>query len=259
MKDLIIPLFLSPPEKRNLPKISSAGSGISLARENGSILLNNENLESLVDELNDCGLPRFHVFDTIGEARAARKFFASEEARLKGVASFSETGMMRDGEGVLMILHRDRPFADRNLEIIDNRLARERRVSGSWSMNAAICASILDAPAGAGRQDLALAVSAKMSALPAELLRSIQIAMELIPGAYNGFLSISPEEIRRDHRLEGIDPARLPDSLIQPFLSRAASKSEMADAFNEAVDATVERLLEAHPELVPDGSGRLEP
>lgn len=252
MSQLVIPLHY-----RHAPKKARRGApkqphGITLKAGEGATLLTRDNFEPLLDEIGDRGLPRFHLFETRTEARAAQLLLAQEEARLRGASSETELGALRDGEGVLMILHKDRPVSDSRFELIDNRLMQEREILGSWELSGAECAEALSAPAGLNRPDLATAIAAKLSALPSELLRDLQIALERVPGAYTGFVSVSPEDIRQDYRIQGADPERLTDKLIQPFLDRASAKAELGEALSEAIDATVERLLAAHPDLRAD-------
>lgn len=258
MSRLVIPLYFRPPPKGR-GRARKTQHGITLKGGEGDTLLSANNFNSLIDEIGERGQPRFHLFETRMEARAAQALLSYEEIRLRGDSSETEVGTLRDGEGVLAIFHKDRPVSDSRFELIDNRLVREREIVGSWGLSAAECAEALSAPAGLGRHDLATAVAAKVSIAPAELLRDIQIALERVPGAYTGFVSVSPEDIRGDYRLEGADPALLTDKLIQPLLGRASVKAELGDALNEAVDATVERLLAAHPEIVGGEAGSVGP
>jgi len=259
MAQLVIPLHYRPAPKKARRGAPKQPHGITLKAGEGTTLLTRENFEPLLDDLGDRGLPRFHLFETRTEARAAQLLLAQEENRLRGASSETEIGTLRDGEGVLMIFHKDRPVSDSRFEMIDSRLVREREIVGSWDLTGEECAAAFSAPPGLNRHDLATAIAAKISVVPAELLRDVQIAFERVPGAYTGFVSVSPEDIRQDHRLEGVDPDLLPDTLIQPFLGRASAKAELGDALNEAIDATVERILEAHPELIAGDGDSPEP
>lgn len=219
--------------------------------EDGAVLITADSFEGLRADLADHDTPRFHVFDTEVEARAAYLLLTHTDQALGRLA---EVGRLRDGEGVLMMPDPERPIEDDGFEIIDNRsgFCRDRTVFGSWELTGPDCDEVLDAPAGLHRSDLANAIAAKVGSLPPELVRDVQIALERVPGAYVGFVSVSPEEVRADHRLDGVDPSRVPDDLIQPLLGRASSKAELGDALDEAVEATVGRLLEAHPDLTQD-------
>ena len=219
--------------------------------EEGAVLITADSFEGLRAELADHDTPRFHVFDTEAEARAAYLLLTHQDPEIGRNAA---VGRLRDGEGVLMIPDPDRPIEDDGFEIIDSRsgFCRGRAVFGSWELTGPECDEVLDAPAGLHRSDLANAIAAKIGSLPPELIRDVQIALERVPGAYVGFVSVSPEEVRADYRLIEAGPDRLPDALIQPHLGRASAKAELTEALNEAVDATVGRLLEAHPDLIQD-------
>lgn len=259
MTQLVVPLyFRAKPRKRARVPLGKE-YGLTLQNAEGSVLLTRENFTSLLDEIGDRGLPRFHLFETRMEARAAQLLYANEERRLRGLTGETGIGTLRDGEGVLVIFHRDRPVSGDGFELTDHRLVRDREIVGSWDLPEEACREAMSAPAGINRNDLAIAVAAKLSALPAELLRDLQIALGRVPGAYTGFVSVSPEDVRRDHRLEGADPERLTDKLIQPFLDRASAKAELGEALSEAIDATVVRLLAAHPELRADEDESPEP
>jgi hypothetical protein len=248
MSRLLIPLHYRPADlELGVP------SNIVLdpAPEEGVVLITVDSFDALRGDLADHDTPRFHVFDTEAEARAAYLLLSHQDPALGRGA---EVGRLRDGEGVLMIPDPDRPVTDDGFEIIDNRsgFCRDRTVFGSWELTGPDCDEVLHAPAGLHRSDLANAVAAKIASLPAELVRDVQIALERVPGAYVGFVSVSPEEIRSDFRIEGVDPEKLPDALIQPHLDRASTKAELGHALSEAVEATVERILEAHPDLIQD-------
>ena len=249
MNKLLLPLYHKPKKGRSR---KGGPEGISLTGGPGATLLTRDNFDAHIDQIGERGLPRFHLFDTEAEAHAANLLMSHEESRYRGATSETEVGRLRDGEGVLMILHRDRPVVDDQFELINNRGARERDIHGSWELSGRACAELMGTPAGLNRQDLARSIAGKLSALPAELIRDVQIGLERVPGAYTGFVAVSPEEVRGDHRLEGADPERLTDALIQPFLDRASAKSRLGDAHSEAIDATVERLLSAYPDLAPD-------
>lgn len=259
MADIVIPLYCVPARTKGRRRGTGQTQLLKLYGEDGATLITKDNFHALLDEIGERGLPRFHLFETRTEARAAQLLFQQEEMRLRGAMSETEIGNLRDGEGVLVIFHKDRPVSEPDFELIDHRLNPEREIRGSWGLPEADCLTALSAPAGQGRQDLALAITAKLASLPPELIRDLQIAMERIPGAYAGFVSVSPEDVRNDYRLEGVDPERLPDALIQPFIDRASAKADMGVAHSEAVDATVERLLQAHPDLAQDGSDTPEP
>lgn len=259
MSHIVIPLHLRPVPGRGRGRPRKRGQLLTLRDGEGAVLLTRETFGTRLDELGERGLPRFHLFDTRTEARAAQLLFEQEETRLKGAASETEIGMLRDGEGVLVIFHRDRPVSGDGFDLIDHRLTRDRAVRGSWDLPEADCRAALSAPAGRDRRDLALAITAKLSALPPELIRDLQISLERVPGAYTGFVSVSPEEVRNDPRLEGVDPALLPDSLIQPFISRASQEAELGTARGGALDAVVDRLLAEHPELVKTDTETPEP
>lgn len=259
MTTLILPLSFFPGPKRSRGRRPGRPSGLTLRAGDGTVLLTRENFHPLIDELGERGLPRFHIFDTRTEARAAQLLLEREEMRLRGAASPTEIRTLRDGEGALMILHKDRPVTGDGFEVIDHRIASEQEVRGSWEVSEAECDAALSAPPGRGRGDLALAVAAKLSSLPAELMRDVQIAMGRVPGAYAGFVSVSPEEVRASPRLEGADPDRVTDALIQPFLTQASSEAPLGGALTRAVDVVVDRMLAAHPDLVPSGSDTPEP
>jgi hypothetical protein len=244
MSRLLIPLHLRLPAPR-----SGRSPDLTLTAGEGRTLLTRDSFDAAIKTFQELDKPRFHVFDTEAEARAAYLLLSHESER---VARTSRIGRMRDGEGVLMLSDPEVGIEDDGFEITDNRngACRQNIVYGSWELTGPECDEILNAQAGMHRSDLANAVSGKVGSLPAELVREVQIALERIPGAYVGFVSVSPEEVRADYRLDGISPDRLPDALIQPYLDRASVKAELADAHNEAVDATVERLLEAHPDLI---------
>jgi hypothetical protein len=178
MPELVIPLHYRPAPKKTRRGAAKQPYGITLKAGEGTTLLTQENFEPLLDEIGDRGLPRFHLFETRTEARAAQLLLQKEETRLRGALSETEVGALRDGEGVLMILHKDRPVSDSRFELIDNRLTREREILGSWELTEEACSEALSAPAGLNRPDLATAIAAKLSALPAELLRDLQIALE---------------------------------------------------------------------------------
>jgi hypothetical protein len=245
MSKLLIPLYYRPV---NLDIGIPSNILLEPDPEEGAVLINADSLNALRPDLANHDTPRFHIFDTEAEARAAGLALSHEAGPL---ARFAQVGSLRDGEGVLMIADPDKPIKDDGFAIIDNRsgFCRNRTVFGSWELTGPDCDGIMGAPAGLNRPDLASAIAAKVGLLPTELVRDVQIAIERIPGAYVGFVSVSPEEIRRDFRLDGVDPARLPDALIQPHLDRASAKAELGDALNEAVDAAVERILDAHPDL----------
>lgn len=248
MSRLLIPLHYRPV---NLELGVPSNIVLEPDPEEGAVLITADSFDTLRADLADHDTPRFHVFDTEAEARAAYLLLSHLDERL---ARLAEVGTLRDGEGVLMVPDPDRPIGDDGFRIIDNRsgFCRGRTVFGSWELTGPECDEVLDAPAGLHRSDLANAIAAKIGSLPPELVRDVQVALERVPGAYVGFVSVSPEEVRADYRLDGVAPDRLPDRLIQPHLDRASAKAELGDALNEAVDATVGRLLEAHPDLIQD-------
>lgn len=249
MPRLLIPLHYRPVD----PELG-VPSNVTLdaSPDEGAVLITRDNFEDLLENLGDHDTPRFHIFDSEAEARAAYLLLTHQDLALSRLA---EVGRLRDGEGVLMLADPGQPIRGDGFAIIDSRsgFCRDRTVFGSWELTGPDCDKILDAPAGLHRSDLANAIAAKIAALPPELVRDVQIAIERVPGAYTGFVAACPDDVRSDHRLEGVDPARLPDGLIQPFLNRASSKAELGDALSEAIDATIERLLDAHPDLTdPD-------
>lgn len=259
MADIVVPLYCVPIRLKGRRIAEKQTRRLRIRDAEGATLITKGNFHDILDDVGEQGLPRFHLFETRAEARSAQLLFEQEEKRLRGATSETEIAMLRDGEGVLAIFHKDRPVSAPDFELIDHRLSGEREIRGSWALTEAECETALSAPAGQGRPDLALAITAKLGSLPKELLRDLQIAMERVPGAYVGFVSVSPEDVRNDYRLEGVDPERLTDALIQPFIDRASAKAEMGEAHSEAVEATVERLLEAHPGLIRDGSDTPEP
>lgn len=248
MSRLLIPLHYRPV---NLELGIPSNIVLGPDPEEGAVLITADSFDALRSDLADHDTPRFHVFDTEAEARAASLLLTHQDPTIGRNAA---VGRLRDGEGVLMIPDPNRPITNDGFEIIDNRsgFCRGRTVFGSWELTGPECDAALNAPAGLHRTDLANAVTAKIGVLPPELVRDVQIALERVPGAYVGFISVSPEEVRADYRLEGVDPEKLPNELIQPHLDRASAKAELADALNEAVDATVGRILEAHPELTDE-------
>jgi len=247
MSRLLIPLYYRPV---NLEIGVPSSVTLDPMPDEDTILITRETFEGLREELSDHGTPRFHLFDTEAEARAAYLALSHEQG-LNGADRTAEVGRLRDGEGVLMLTNEDLPIQDDGFTLIDNRngFCRRHIVFGSWGFTGPECAEVMGAEPGLHRTDLATAIAMKMNAMPGELIRDVQIALERLPGAYAVFVAACAEDIRRDHRLEGVDPARLPDALIQPFLGRAAAKVELGDALKEAVDSAVERLLEAHPDL----------
>lgn len=258
MSKIIIPLFYRPGLKRDL-LTSREISGVSLKAAPGATLLTLEAVTGFLDAIGDRGRPCFHVFETRMEARAAQALLSREEIRLRGASSETEVGTLRDGEGVLMILHRDRPVSDSRFEVIDNRLVRDRTVLGSWSLPGEEIAPALTAVPGVNRNDLATAIAAKIAVIPPNLLRAVQTALERVPGASTGFVSVSPDKIRRASRLEGVDPARLPDRLIQPILAQVSAEADIEATVREVVEATVDRILVAHPELLTEDPDVPEP
>jgi len=248
MSRLLIPLYYRPV---NLEIGVPSNIVLDPDPGEGAILVCADNVNDLLPDLADHDTPRFHIFDTEAEARAAYLALSHEDTPLSRSA---QLGSLRDGEGILMLADPDQPIKDDGFRIIDNRsgFCRGRTLFGSWELTGPECDEVLSAPAGLQRSDLASAIAAKLGALPAELVRDVQIALERIPGAYVGFVSVSPEEIRGDYRLDRVDPDRLPDDLIQPHLDRASAKATLGDALNEAVDAAVERLIAAHPDLVDE-------
>jgi hypothetical protein len=247
MLRLLIPLYYRPV---NLEIGVPSSVTLDPMPHEDTVLITRETFAGLREELSGHGTPRFHLFDTEAEARAAYLALSHEQG-LNGAARTAEVGRLRDGEGVLMLTNENLPIRDDGFTLIDNRngFCRKHIVFGSWEFTDQECAEVMGAEPGLHRYDLATAIAMKMNTLPGELIRDVQIAMERLPGAYAVFVAACAEDIRRDHRLEGVDPSRLTDELIQPFLGRAVAKAELGGALNEAVDAAVERLLEAHPDL----------
>lgn len=226
---------------------------LDVAPEEDAVLITRETFPDLADLLSDHGTPRFHVFDMPAEARAACAMLGSG----------TEVGVLRDGEGVLAVFNEDLPIDDDGFEIRDFRShsCRQVEIFGSWELTAAECEALMRRPEEAHRMDLANAIAGKIAELPnPDVLRDLQVALEKIPGAYVGFVSVSPSEIRGDPRLDGIEAAEIDDAEIQSAVVKASSKAEMGDAYGEAVDIAVERLMAHHPALFDRLSGEeIEP
>jgi hypothetical protein len=223
---------------------------LELQPDEKTVLLTRENVDGFLPLLAEHGAPRFRIFDMPAEARAANAVL--EETVGPRGAITTQVGRLRDGEGVLMIVRDDTPIDDDHFPILDSRSGscRAMNVFGSWELPADDCAALMRPRKEAHRMDLANAIAAKIAELPnPDILRDLQVAIERIPGAFVGFVATSTVEIREDWRFEDVDPESVSDAEIHAAIAKAASKAEMADALNEAVDATMSRLTASRPDI----------
>lgn len=251
MPSILIPLFYRPADME-----AGIPSAVTLHAEpdEGAILLTRENFEELLEDLCEHGVPRFHLFDMPAEARAAEAMLMDDSRRSRGHEVLAETGVLRDGEGVVMVVNEDRPITGDRFQVIDHRseACRKLEAFGSWELTEAEIRDIMDPEGAIARHDLAAAIAGKISEMPVETVQNVQISMENIPGAYVGYLSLSVGDVRGDYRLEGIEPEALPDAAIHAVLKRSSSKVELPDAFHEAMDDVADRLRSQHPEIFRD-------
>lgn len=251
---LVIPLWYRPPQDE-----TGLSSGLFVGRQHsdeGMSLVTADTLGKILSTgLEEEGLPRFHVFDMPCEARAANTMLQDDSGRSRGEDVTTGIGQLRDGEAVLMVVNETSAFCPDSLTIHDHRngACRRREVFGSWELPEAECRSLMEPGTPVTRADLANVLAAKISEMPAEILRDTQVALEGTDGAYVGFVSVSEEDVRREIRdlelLADEDIARIPTADIQAQIRRASSKAELGDALSEALDATIERLKAAHPEI----------
>ena len=106
MSRLLIPLHYRPV---NLELGVPSNIVLEPDPEEGAVLITADSFDALRADLADHDTPRFHVFDTEAEARAAYLLLSHLDERL---ARLAEVGTLRDGEGVLMVPDPDRPIED---------------------------------------------------------------------------------------------------------------------------------------------------
>ena len=249
MNRLAIPLYLLPATDRTEARLS-----LEAPEGGGAILLDRESFEANRGILLGLPLPGFHVFDSPAEARAAGRVLSEESGRGRGPSH--EIGRMRDGEGVLVLFDDVRAIEDDCFAIRDHRSipCRKYDIYGSWEIHSQETRDILTPEDPVSRPDLAQALAAHIAEVGnADLIQGVQIALERVPGAFVSFVSVEAAQLRGNFRLAEIDPARLPDELIQPHIQRAASKADLASVLDEAIEDAVARLIADSPDLADPG------
>ncbi|MCE6958756.1 hypothetical protein LAZ40_06805 [Cereibacter sphaeroides] len=242
---IVIPLYYRPADPG-----ARTPAGVSLEALEGDILITADTYGGLLAAgLDEVDLPRFIVFDLPSEAVAAD--FAMGLMSASIVPKGREVDVLRDGEGVLMLP--DREFRSR-IQIDDARTGiRTAAIVGSWELPAEECERLMSA-APTASQGRPGAVARKIAdAGNLELLRAVQVRLEREPGALVSFVSLSPDEVRKDARCAGIDPVRLPDSELQVSLWDSSREFGLdAVVLSDALEATVERIEARNPDLFLD-------
>jgi len=243
MQKMIVPLYF----RKASPESGRPASFVLrlLDGENGC-LVTRENFDALVSLDDDGRALEITVFDLASEARAAD--------RMKRNNIDSEIWHLKTGEGVLLAFSERKLIEEDGADLCDFR-TRSRstpELFGSWELPKPESEALLQAEVEEDQTVRADAIARTLQDLPPSVLQSVQVAIERLPGAFVGFVAASPDEVRKDYRLDGVGPDRLSDAEIQSALCKASSKSELSDAFSEAIDATVERILEARTDLTGD-------
>lgn len=249
MSKLIVPLYFRPADfDLGIP----SSFVLRLMEEEDGVLVTRENFDEMIETDGDGRALEVTVFNLASEARVADRMIGEPED--------SEIWHLKTGEGVLLT------FSERKLIEEDGVLLRDFRTGGrrnpelfgSWELPEAECDALMRAPVAEEQTLRGEIIASTLSDLPPQVLQCLQVSLERIPGSFVGFVAASPDEVRKDYRLDGIGKDRLSDAEIQSALCKASSKSDPSDTFAEALDATVARILEARPDLADIGDG-LEP
>ena len=253
---LVLPLWFQPEDLKNGLESDLTLHGNPDAG-NGKILITAENLADLEADLAVFDKPRFRIFDMLSDARLANILIGEGEDGPRSSSIVTQINTLRDGEGVLMSFDADGDVMDADFEATDYRTRTHQlyEIYGSWELSLEENLRLMAPRELNHRMDLAQVIADKLASFPSDVVMDIQVALERIPGTFVGFLNLSPADIRVKLEAAGIDSEQLPDDQIQTALSKAASKSEMMNQLQEAVEDTVERLRNAHPEVFDQGSG----
>ncbi|MCW3782973.1 hypothetical protein OM960_15600 [Defluviimonas sp. CAU 1641] len=219
-------------------------------------LITADNFDELLDDLGELGVPRFHVFDLVAEARAAELMRRIESGRARGHADDSEIAILPDGEGVLMAINTDDAITNNGFKVSDWRTEGPGRpeVFGSWELPLADCEALLSAPHDEHRIAHARAVAAKVAEIPnPHVIQHAQIVLEQATGAYVGFLSISVADVRDTFGQTEPGLEDVPDAGIQSAIYAESQKFDPEEAFGVAMDAVWDRLVADFPTLAEDG------
>ncbi|MCE6959259.1 hypothetical protein LAZ40_09360 [Cereibacter sphaeroides] len=250
-RKLIIPLWYRPADID-----AGVPSNIVMRLDDGEegILITRDTFAQLAEDLAGHDKPGFHVFDIAAEARAASRLRDHETGR----GEQTDIGILKDGEGVLMVIDQGRPIEDDGFTIEDWRTPHRDAgtVYGSWELPQAECEALLAAPFGDAPSGRGAVLAEKIGGMPnPNVLRDVQAALESFSGAYVGFVSVSPEEIRGELRERGYRTDACTDDIVQPAILKACQKAEMSDPWNEAIEASIQRLRDRSPEAVVEDDG----
>lgn len=246
MSKLIVPLYFRPADfDLGVP----SSFALRLLEGEDGILVTRENFDEVIETDGDGRALEVTVFNLASEARIAD--------RMIGEPSDSEIWHLKTGEGVLLTFSERKLIEEDGVNLRDFRTGGRRapELFGSWELPATECEALMQAPVAEDQTLRGETIASMLANLPPQVLQCLQVSLERLPGSFVGFVAASPDEVRKDYRLDGIGKDRLSDAEIQSALCKASSKAELSDALAEAIDATVERILEARPDLSGPDNG----